>query len=99
MAHNVQRIINLTDGGLKTALILDHRLEAVADAELFMGNAAAVVDMRSIVAMLNAKLIKISTRRSLKPRFLAHLCAFSPDHTRKHHIIEQIKATSLTMNA
>ncbi len=65
-------------GGLKTALILDHRLEAVADAELFMENAAAVVDMRSIVAMLNAKLIKISTRRHLKPRFLAHLCAFSP---------------------
>ena len=47
---------------MKTALILDHRLEAVADAELLMENAAAVVDMRSIVAMLNAKLIKISLR-------------------------------------
>ena len=63
---------------MKTALILDHRLEAVADAELLMENAAAVVDMRSIVAMLNAKLIKISTRRHLKPRFLAYLCAFPP---------------------
>ncbi|GFI11270.1 hypothetical protein IMSAGC007_03743 [Lachnospiraceae bacterium] len=77
---------------MKTALILDHRLEAVTDAELFMENAAAVVDMRSIVAMLNAKLIKILYATTLCTRFLAPCRNFFTNNQPFSKILMEVRA-------
>jgi len=63
--------IKYKDGGENAAQNPDRRLAAVVAAELFMEIAAAAdAHMRTKVAMLNAKLIKISLRyRSLRKIF------------------------------
>ena len=57
-----------------------------------MENAAAVVDVRSIVAMLNAKLIKILYATTLCSRFLAPCRNFFTNNQPFSKILMEVRA-------